>query len=181
MVRTKRNTLLGLTLGGLLATGAMGGVLAQDAPPAGVVTHPAHVHMGSCAELDPNPKYPLTSVGPRLTEDNELPATEDVKGSLTASPVEYSETEIEANFDELLEESHAINIHESDQNVQNYIACGDIGGPVLDDKLFIGLLQLNGSGYSGVAELEKDGDDKVNIKVYLFSGGTSGTPATPTA
>ena len=90
MVRTKRNTLLGLTLGGLLATGAMGGVLAQDAPPAGVVTHPAHVHMGSCAELDPNPKYPLTSVGPRLTEDNELPATEDVKGSLTASPVEYS-------------------------------------------------------------------------------------------
>lgn len=181
MVRTKLNSLLGLTLGGMLAVGAFGGVLAQDEAPEGVITHPAHVHMGSCAELDPNPQFPLDNVGPRVNDDGELPPPEDIKGSLTAAPVEYSETEIEASFDELLESAHAINIHESDQNIQNYIACGDIGGPVLDDKVFIGLLPQNNSGYSGVAELEKNGDDKVNVKVYLFSGVSSETPpATPT-
>jgi hypothetical protein len=155
--------------------------LAQDATqtPQATVTHPAHVHKGSCAELDPNPAYPLDNVGPRL-KDDELPPAEDIKGSLTAAPIEVSETEIEVSLDDLLVEAHAINVHESDQNIQNYIACGDIGGPVIDDKLYIGLVSLNGSGYAGVAELEGDGDN-TNVKIYLGRdlGGlpVDGTPA----
>jgi len=146
-----------------------------------VVTHPAHIHKGTCAELDPNPAYPMDNVGPRLTDDEELPDPEDVKGSLTANPVEYSQTEIEANLEDLLGEAYALNVHESDQNVTTYIACGDLGGPLLDDKLYIGLMQQNDSGYFGIATLEKKGDDKTEVTIYLFTTAAGEGQATPTA
>jgi hypothetical protein len=162
-----------------LATAAF----AQDAtetPATTVVTHPAHVHKGTCAQLDPNPAYPLDNVGPRLTDDDKMPDTEDIKGSLTANPVEYSQTEIDVSLDDLLKESYAINVHESDQNIATYIACGDIGGPVLDDKLYIGLNQQNDSGYYGVATLEKK-DDKTEVTVYLFNSKSPQAEGTPVA
>jgi hypothetical protein len=167
--------MLGLTTLGATA-------LAQDdETPEAVVTHPAHVHLGTCAELDPNPAYPLDNVGPRLTDDEELPASEDIKGSLTANAVEYSQTEIDVNLDDLLTEAHALNVHESDQNAGNYIACGDIGGPVLDDKLYIGLMMQNDSGYVGIATFEKQDDDKTEVTVYLFNTVTTDGQATPEA
>jgi len=140
--------------------------------------------MGSCADLDPNPAYPLDDVGPRLNDDDEMPASEDTKGSLNAAPVEYSETaEIDVKFDDLFTAAHAINVHESAQNIQNYIACGDIGGVVLDNKVYIALHELNDSGYSGIAIVEKDGDDNSKVTIYLSrdlqaaSPEAEGTPA----
>lgn len=167
-------------LGGVLTLGVGGGVLAQDATqtPTTVVTRPAHIHVGDCTNLDPNPLFPLNDVGPRLNDDDEMPSGDDIKGSLTAAPVEISETEVEVKWDDLFATAHAINIHESAQNIQNYVACGDIGGPVLDDKLFIGLTSLNDSGYAGIAMLEKDGDDKVKVTIYLGRN-LSGVPAAP--
>ena len=143
---------------GLVSLGAVAGIAsAQDATqtPTVVTTHPSHVHNGTCANLDPNPAYPLDNVGPRTDDDGNPPSTDDIKGSLTSNPVETAETTIDVKLDDLLDTAHALNVHESDQNMSNYIACGDIGGPVLDDKLFIGLQQQNDSGYSGVAILEK--------------------------
>ena len=172
--------LLAIAVIAMMGLGAFGAtVVAQDETET-VVTHPAHVHAGTCAELDPNPAYPLDNVGPRLTDDDELPASEDIKGSLTANAVEYSQTEIDVNLDDLLTEAHALNVHESDQNIGNYIACGDIGGPVLDDKLYIGLTEQNDSGYVGIATFEKK-DDKTEVTVYLFNSVTTGEQATPEA
>jgi hypothetical protein len=170
----------------VFAVGIGGGALAQDPTPDpnAIVTHPAHIHVGSCAELDPNPKAPLNDVGPQMKDDDELPTSEDIKGSLGAASVEVSKTEdVEVSFDDLLNEAHAINVHESAQAIENYIACGDIGGPVIDDKLWIGLLPQNNSGYAGVAQIEKDGDDQVTVTIYLVGGlaGEPGAPATPTA
>lgn len=180
----KFNRLVAVLVVTLVGIGALvSGGYAQDATesPDAVITHPSHVHKGTCAELDPNPAYPLDNVGPRLTDDEELPAAEDIKGSLTANPVEYSQTEIEVNLEDLLTEAHALNVHESDQNVATYIACGDIGGPLLDDKLYIGLTQQNDSGYYGIATFEKKGDDKTEVTVYLFNSATPEGGATPTA
>jgi hypothetical protein len=168
---------------GLVSLGAVAGIAsAQDATqtPTVVTTHPSHVHNGTCANLDPNPAYPLDNVGPRTDDDGNPPSTDDIKGSLTSNPVETAETTIDVKLDDLLDTAHALNVHESDQNMSNYIACGDIGGPVLDDKLFIGLQQQNDSGYSGVAILEKDGDStKVTVYLTYDSGqpAGSGTPA----
>jgi hypothetical protein len=67
------------------------------------------------------------------------------------------------SLDEIIAGSHAINVHLSAEEMDVYIACGDIGGElVVDDDgrthLQIGLGELNDSGHTGIAWLGSDGD-----------------------
>ena len=65
---------------------------------------PAHIHEGSCAKLDPKPKYPLQNV---------------VGGkSSTVLPVSVST---------LASGAYAINVHKSAEDLKTYVACGDLG------------------------------------------------------
>lgn len=186
LLRGARPRVLGLMATALLVALSIGfSVSAQDSQPTDIVVRPAHIHAGTCVELDPNPKAPLTSVMPVMFgDDNDEPATaEDIMGAIGQPNVEYSESDAEISWDEMLETSHAVNIHESEANVQNYIACGNIGGIVKDDKLFIALYPQNDSGFNGVAVLEKDGDDAVKVQLYLAPPAVEGVPedeATPT-
>ena len=66
---------------------------------------PAHVHPGSCADLDPQPEHGLSDV---------------VNGS--------SETTIPVELSHLTAGTFAINVHKSAAEAQTYVACGDIGG-----------------------------------------------------
>lgn len=68
--------------------------------------HPAHIHNGTCDDLDPNPLYPLTTVDENGTSETDVPYT----------------------LDDLLANPTAINLHESDTNLGTYIACGNIAG-----------------------------------------------------
>ncbi len=64
---------------------------------------PAHIHGGSCTQLDPAPRFSLTSVA------NGVSIT-DVEGTLqqvTAAP-------------------HAIHMHKSPEELPIYVACADI-------------------------------------------------------
>jgi Cu/Zn superoxide dismutase len=72
--------------------------------PAGVA-EPAHIHLGSCDNLDKAPKWTL----------------EAVKGgrSVTVVPV---------SLDTILKEKTAINIHKSAAEAQIYVSCGNIIG-----------------------------------------------------
>ncbi len=154
----------------LVATGLMGlSASAQD--DAVVAGHPAHVHSGTCAELDPNPLVPLADVTVPLVGDDEdqAPTSEDIKGAIDQPLVEVSfndELDTDVTFDQLFETSHAINLHESAENIQNYIACGDIGGVVADDEVFVPLYTQNESGYFGIAKISKDGDG-FDLDIYL--------------
>lgn len=65
---------------------------------------PAHIHPGSCDDLDPSPKYGLSNVE---------------GGS--------SETTLSLSLDELRGGELAINIHRSEADPFTYVACGDIG------------------------------------------------------
>ena len=67
-------------------------------------SHPAHIHEGTCNELNPNPEYPLADV--------------DEGGS--------SESVIEVGLDHLLVEPHAINVHLSAEQIGVYVTCGNI-------------------------------------------------------
>jgi hypothetical protein len=69
------------------------------------VSQPAHVHEGSCAKLDPKPKYGLQNV---------------VDGKST--------TEVPASLSELQKGNLAINVHKSAEEAKVYVACGDIKG-----------------------------------------------------
>jgi hypothetical protein len=65
--------------------------------------HPAHVHPGSCADLDPTPKWPLNNV---------------VDGK--------SKTTIDADLSELTAQEYAVNVHDSPENADLYVACADV-------------------------------------------------------
>jgi hypothetical protein len=69
------------------------------------VSQPAHIHEGSCAKLDPKPKYALQNV---------------VDGKST--------TEVPVSISELQKGNLAINVHKSAEEVKVYVACGDIKG-----------------------------------------------------
>ncbi len=124
--------------------------------------HPAHIHEGSCDNLG-DVVAPLDNVS--------FAEASQVEGSASAIPVKVSDTDVELSLSDILANPHAINIHESDDNIQEYIACGDIGGPVRDGELLIGLRQLNESGHTGVAILEED-DEETKVEIYLIEPGT---------
>ena len=65
--------------------------------------HPAHIHEGSCAELDPEPAFPLEDV---------------VDGSST--------TTVDVDIEDLTLSEYAVNVHESAENAATYVACGDV-------------------------------------------------------
>jgi hypothetical protein len=74
-----------------------------DNPPMGT-PQPAHIHKGSCKDLDPNPAYGLQNV---------------VGGKST--------TEVDEPLEDLEKGSYAINVHKSGAEIKTYVACGDIG------------------------------------------------------
>lgn len=160
MARARRWMNLGIPVALLMVLVSMSAPLARgqeaDAP------HPAHIHSGTCDNLG-------DIVAP-LSDVTELTAGE-VFGASTAVLVKESETEVALPLGDILSAPHAINIHESADAIQNYIACGDIGGRVIDGDLVIGLLELNGSGHHGVAVLAGN-DDVTGVTVYLAEEGS---------
>jgi plastocyanin len=160
MARARRWPALGIPVAVLMVLVSMSAPLArgqeaEDAP------HPAHIHSGTCDNLG-------DIVAP-LSDVTEQTAGESF-GASTAVLVKESETDVPLPLGDILSAPHAINVHESAQAIQNYIACGDIGGRVIDGDLVIGLRELNGSGHHGVAVLEGN-DDGTDVKVYLSEEG----------
>ena len=181
----------------LVAAAAAGAMLLSGLAPASaqdeMASHPAHIHEGTCDDLNPKPAFPLTNVsemgmmegmmgGTPEADDAAMEMSEPM-GAETAFGVETSYTLVEASLEDIVAGGHAINIHESTENVENYITCGDIGGriatgPGMDEggTLIVGLGELNDSGYSGIAVLEGK-DDQTEVVIYLAEGLTGGTGA----
>lgn len=64
---------------------------------------PAHIHPGTCADLVPQPTYPLANV---------------VDGS--------SETDIDASLEDLFAGDFALNLHASSNDWETYTACAEL-------------------------------------------------------
>jgi hypothetical protein len=75
-----------------------------EVDPAGHLSMPAHIHPGTCDELIPQPKYPLQNV---------------VDGA--------SISEVPAPLEELLRGDVAVNIHKSNEEMEVYTACVELG------------------------------------------------------
>jgi LPXTG-motif cell wall-anchored protein len=70
---------------------------------AGAGPQPAHIHPGSCGQLDPTPRFTLSSVA---------------NGSST--------TDVQSTFQALATSPHAVHMHKSVDEVSVYVACADI-------------------------------------------------------
>jgi hypothetical protein len=135
----------------------------SEADTAGEV-HPAHIHSGSCDQLG-DVVVPLNDVT--------YPAGEHV-GSESAHAVKTSLNVVDMPLQELIDGDYAINVHESADEIDVYIACGDIGGVLIPDDdeegrmhLIIGLGELNDSGHTGTAWLASDGD-QTQVVIHLI-------------
>ena len=161
MTSARRVAIAGALVVGLTAPALAvgGGVLAQDGD---APSHPAHIHNGTCSDLG-EIVVGLNDVAPV--------AGGELAGAELASPVQLGVSEVDLALADLLAAPHAINVHESAENIGVYIACGEIGGRVADGRLLIGLRELNGSDQSGVAVLEADANDETDVTVYLVEEG----------
>jgi Cu/Zn superoxide dismutase len=65
---------------------------------------PAHIHPGTCAKLDPAPKFPLANV---------------VDGKST--------TTVKESLANLTAGGFAVNVHKSTDDLKDYVACADLG------------------------------------------------------
>jgi hypothetical protein len=149
--------------------------------------HPAHIHDGTCATLG-GIAWPLNNLGGEMEAmgtpqsgvgEASTPAmgmsSMAPMGSPEASASTSSTTTIDATLDTLLGAPYALNVHESTENIQNYIACGDITGSPAGGVLEIQLGELNGSGFTGTATLTDNGDGTTTVYAEVTNLG-SGTP-----
>ena len=161
-----------LRLGSVAALAALTfltpGLAAQDDE---AEVHPAHIHSGTCAELG-DVVIPLNDVT-HIGDDSER------TGAASAIPVKSSVTVVDMPLQEIIDGGHAINVHLSADEIDTYIACGDIGGAVTTDEgeedpeLIIGLGELNDSGHTGVAWLGADGD-QTRVAILLVEPASAG-------
>jgi hypothetical protein len=169
-----------------MAQGTTGTPDAMGTPGATGHDHPAHIHGGTCDALG-EVVYPLDNLtdadgaGTPAAGMDASPMA-DMTGTPAAGMGEVvarSTTTVEASLDDVLAGEHAINVHESVDNIQNYIACGDLTGAAEDGQLQIDLNELNDSGYEGMAVIEDNGDGTITVMVTLTS--TEDAMATPAA
>jgi hypothetical protein len=164
--------------------------------------HPAHIHSGSCPEVG-DVVFPLEDVTatnmmatPMSGMDGQASPMAGMDGQ--ASPMAggdvamsddmsrvmaRSTTVVAAPLADILGAEHAINVHESAERIEVYIACGDITGEPKDGTLEIALEERNDSGIEGEAHLTDNGDDTTTVEVVLMQasddgmGEASATPA----
>jgi hypothetical protein len=162
-----------LRLGGVIALAALtllvpGSVAQTPVADTAAEAHPAHIHSGTCDQLG-DVVYPLADV---VTQSGEE------MGAAGGHPVKVSEVNhVDVPLQEIIDGGHAINVHESAEAIDVYIACGDIGG-ILHERengegteIVIALAELNDSGHVGIAWLGDDGEGGTNVSVSLIEPG----------
>ncbi len=168
--------------------------IAQDATPSmmqGAHQHPAHIHTGTCETLG-DVVFPLNDLtAPDMMGTPMAGMDSTSMAGMDATPmagmgevVAHSTTNVEAALDDILAAEHAINVHLSAEEIDIYIACGDITGTADGSQLQIELQELNDSGYHGMAMLMDNGDGTTTVDAVLMQseGGMMGTPeATPSS
>ena len=135
-----------------------------------VASHPAHIHNGTCEELG-DIAYPLENVTTEPIDIEATPAgsTEPAEQGLPGDVVARSVTsDIDVSLDELVDGEYAVNVHESEENIENYIACGVIDGDIEDDSLSILLEEVDDSGYTGQATMTDHGDGTTGLTINLL-------------
>ena len=153
-----------LLLGMLMLPSGAGQTLAHAAD-----GHPAKIHEGTCQALG-RVAYPLTGVGASVDLAHTPIVTPIAVNPEASYQVMISETTIPTPMASLLSGAHAVMVYDSDEDLQA-VACGTIGGAMLDGTLVVGLAEMGVPGHTGFALFRRDGDQtRVTI---LFGHGLS--------
>lgn len=157
-----RKTAIGGAIALALAM-APAAAFAQDDTSMSMVPHPSHIHVGVC----PAPGdviAPLSDVGE---------VGNDAQGAESHIHVDLGQSNVALPLADILAADHAIVVHESANAMQNYIACGDIGGHDVNGSFLVGLGPVGASGYSGIAWLTDKGDGTTDVTVTITHSGAA--------
>jgi hypothetical protein len=130
--------------------------------------YPLHIHEGSCEQLGAV-VYPLGEISTDLNVHGET------IGGAEDQMVALNVTLVAASIDDLTGAEHAISIHQSEEDLANIIACGDITGSVFDGgTMVIRLNEADDSGYIGFALFREDaeaveGDEDIETATAVYS------------
>jgi hypothetical protein len=138
------------------------------------------IHAGTCDDLDFDPVAALNDVesGFRTTtvaEEGEEPLPPLPLGAEDVNLVEVSETLLELPSAVLLGEDHAVVVYapgaeyDDELEADEIAACGQIGGPLYQGTLMVGLTPLNDSESFGVATLV-DERTRTRIRIEVHRG-----------
>ncbi len=141
--------------------------------------HPAHIHDGSCESLG-GIAVPLTDVAYEGMMESTPTAMDETVGAQSAVPVKTSATIVDLPLAQIADGTYAINVHESAEQIDVYIACGDIGGQMMGETLVVGVQELNDSGHVGVAVLEGM-DAQTQVTIHLLEQGARTEPSSEAA
>ncbi len=92
-------------------------------------SRPAHLHEGTLDEYDPKPKYPL----------------ENVENGT-------SESTVDASLEEIMSEDFVVAVHESEENIANVVAAGQVEAAHEDDTQQGEDVQMPDTGAGGMAD-----------------------------
>jgi len=128
-----------------------------------MVPHPAHIHAGQCPGIGDvvAPLNDVTVVG------------NDAQGAEEHVHVDISQSTVSLPLADILAADHAINVHQSADDMGTYIACGNIGGHDVDGSFLVGLGAVGESGYSGIAWLTDNGDGTTDVQVTISHSGAT--------
>ena len=137
---------------------------AQDATPGAaeevMPARPAHIHTGTCHEVG--------EVVAPLTDLTGAAGGDRVGQARRAIAAESSFTSVPLTLDAILGADHIVNVHLSAEDIDMYIACGEVGGMLSPEgAVIIGLREMNNSGFTGIAYLAP-GADGASTDVSAF-------------
>lgn len=127
------------------------------------VPRPLFVYGGACGTLN-DVVWPLNDLVSPNGEDG---------GSQDSDRTEYSFTaNLPMTIDAMLAGSYAINVHESQDNLDHSLSCGNVGGvPDAVGTLVIGLRNQDGTDITGIAVLSPSPSDPAMTFVSVFISG----------
>lgn len=179
MFKALRSTAMGVFTVATLTASMAVVTVAQDATPgtedmAAGTARPAHIHAGTCESLG-DVVFPLNDVTlPGRTMASPA-ATPDI------NLVSESTTTVDVALEDILAEEHAINVHQSAEDIDVYIACGNVTGTPEDGMLDVNLGELNDSGYTGQATLVANDDVSTTITVTIIETALATPVGSPAA
>jgi hypothetical protein len=133
--------------------------------------NPAAIRSGTCGSQSAEAAYRLFDV--RFRPEEGTPTAGGPLGSPAAIATRMSVTLLDVSLADLLAGDNVIDIRASGDDLDTIITCGDIGGELMGRDLSIGLREVDGSGFSGIAWLRDQGENTL-VYVFLAQGLSSG-------
>lgn len=171
--------LMGLVLVGSLSGIANARVLLQAQDSAAPPPRPGHLHRGTCATVG-DLLSPLAAAAVAGDRAGGTPLPEAITGMTAAIPVAVSTTTIPLALADLLAEPASIEMHESEAEPWDVVACGNLGGTVTGPDLVIGLAPVGPHGVPGAAWFQASGEATL-VTIFLVEGlpASIATPVAP--